>query len=144
VLGLSGFAGIDFILEKGSGRAVLLELNPRVTPTSHLGLRFGTDLCAALRAELAGGRVGESQSSSRATVAEELVALFPSELMRDVSSEYLGSAYHDIPADEPELIAAWRCSLPKKASRLRGLLVQVAEPSPLAKLAGAYLQVPTY
>lgn len=143
-LGLSGFAGIDFILERGSGRAVLLELNPRVTPTSHLGPRFGADLCAALRAELAGGRVGENQSSLSATV-EGLVALFPAELMRDVSSAYLSSAYHDTPGDEPELIAAWRGGLSKRANRLRRLPIQVTESPQLCPLTGAYLQVrPTH
>src|SRR5208283_1453997 len=35
-LGLSGFIGFDFIIEAATGRAVLLEMNPRPTQTCHL------------------------------------------------------------------------------------------------------------
>jgi hypothetical protein len=48
--------------------------------------------------------------------------------MRDAASEYLHSAYHDIPEDEPELIAAWRDLFPQKARRLHSLpLLSVAD-----------------
>jgi hypothetical protein len=126
-VGLTGFAGVDFILEAGIGRAVMLELNARVTPTSHLGSLFGTDLCAALMAELTGDREIASPRPAQLGPAPQIAALFPSELMRDAESEYLRSAYHDIPEDEPELIAAWRDLLPQKAHRLHSLpLLSVA------------------
>jgi hypothetical protein len=127
-VGITGFAGVDFILEAGSGRAVLLELNARVTPTSHLGSLLGVDLCTALMGELAENR--EIASARPATVppAPPAAALFPSELMRDAASEYLHSAYHDIPEDEPELIAAWRARLPQSAHWMRSLpLLSVAD-----------------
>jgi hypothetical protein len=41
--------------------------------------------------------------------------------MRDAASDYLHLTYHDIPEDEPELIAAWRAGLPQRAHRLRSL-----------------------
>jgi hypothetical protein len=39
-LGLSGFSGFDFIIAE-TGEPVLLELNPRLTPTSHLLVEDG-------------------------------------------------------------------------------------------------------
>ena len=48
-LELSGLCGLDFILDDG-GRAHLIELNPRATPTSHLVTPDGTDPLTALRA----------------------------------------------------------------------------------------------
>lgn len=128
VVGLTGFAGVDFILEARTGRAVMLELNARVTPTSHLGSLRGTDLCAALMAELTDEREIASPRPAQLGPAPQTAALFPSELMRDAASEYLRSAYHDIPEDEPELIAAWRDLFPQKARLLRSLpLLPVAD-----------------
>jgi biotin carboxylase len=120
-LGITGFAGVDFILEAGSARAVLLELNARVTPTSHLGALLGTDLCAALMAELTDDREIASPRPASVAPPPRAAALFPSELMRDAASDYLHLTYHDIPEDEPELIAAWRAGLPQRAHRLRSL-----------------------
>lgn len=111
-LGITGFGGVDFLLEAGSDHAVLLELNPRVTPTAHLGSLLGVDLCAALMAELT-GEIARNDALSADLVSQRRVVLFPNELMRDMSSEYLYSAYHDVPHDEPELIAAWRASIPQ-------------------------------
>jgi glutathione synthase/RimK-type ligase-like ATP-grasp enzyme len=123
-LGITGFAGVDFIVEAGTGRAMLLELNARVTPTTHLGSLLGIDLCAELMDD------SEAAAARFANVAraQRTVALFPGELMRDAASDYLRSAYHDVPQDEPELIAAWRASLPQRSRRLRSLpLLSVAD-----------------
>jgi ATP-grasp domain len=136
-VGLTGFAGVDFILEARTGRAVLLELNARVTPTTHLGSLLGTDLCATLLAELTGDGAIASAPPAKLGPAPQKAALFPSELMRDAASEYLHSAYHDIPEDEPELIAAWRARLPQTARRLRSLplpaVADMAEHPPIAE-----------
>src|SRR4029077_5329358 len=37
-LGLSGFAGFDFVIEDRTGKAFLIEINPRATQTCHLQL----------------------------------------------------------------------------------------------------------
>jgi biotin carboxylase len=100
-LELSGLCGLDFILDD-EGRAHLIELNPRATPTSHLVAADGTDLLTALRTAFG----HESPPSRTARYADGgLVALFPQELMRDPSSRYLEIAYHDVPAYAPELVA---------------------------------------
>jgi len=127
-VGITGFAGVDFILEARSNRAVLLELNARVTPTNHLGSLLGTDLCAALMAELTDDREIARTRFPNVLPTLRTVALFPAELMRDAASEYLRSAYHDVPEDEPELIAAWRVGLPQGARSLRSTpLLSVAD-----------------
>lgn len=48
-LQLSGLCGLDFVLDE-SGRAYLIELNPRATPTAHLVGADGSDPLSALRA----------------------------------------------------------------------------------------------
>jgi hypothetical protein len=100
-LGLSGFGGIDFILEATTGEPHLLELNPRLTPICHLGQRVGADLCAALFAAASG-----QPTPTPAPIAERVVALFPNELQRDAGSTWLASAHHDVPWDDPGLLAA--------------------------------------
>jgi thioesterase domain-containing protein len=99
-LELSGLCGLDFILDD-DGRAHLIELNPRATPTSHLTAADGTNLLTALRAAF-----GHERPPVRtATYPNGLVALFPQELARDASSPNLGFAHHDVPTYAPDLVA---------------------------------------
>jgi hypothetical protein len=100
-LSLTGLCGFDFVLEPGTGRAHLVELNPRATPTSHLLTADGSDplrlLAAALRKQAPPRR--------RTPYADGLVALFPQELERDPESEYLARAHHDVPAHADDFVA---------------------------------------
>lgn len=106
---LSGLCGLDFIID-GDGRAHLLELNPRATPTSHLIGADGADLLTALRTAAGYG----DESARAATHAGELVALFPQELVRDPASPYLSQAHHDVPDHAPELVARVMKSLHRR------------------------------
>jgi hypothetical protein len=99
-LGLSGLYGFDFMLEAETGRAYLLEINPRSTQVGHLSLGPGRDLPAALYAALSGNAV---QPAPKVT-EKDTIALFPQEWIRDPESPFLRSAYHDIPWEEPELV----------------------------------------
>ncbi len=99
-LRLSGMFGFDFILEEGTDRAVLIEMNARPTQTSHLALGPGHDLAAAAFAAVTGRPVSPRPAVTRRRV----IALFPGELHRDPESRYLESAYHDIPSSEPGLV----------------------------------------
>jgi hypothetical protein len=101
-LGLSGLIGLDFVLEEGTSDASLIELNPRAPQMAHLSLGQSRDLPASLRAVLAGQPV---QSRPAATDAE-VIALFPQEWRRDPLSDFLRTAYLDVPWDEPELLRA--------------------------------------
>jgi ATP-grasp domain len=97
-LSLSGFFGLDFMIEEGSGAAYLIEMNPRSTPPCHLRLGIGRDMIGALSAQLTGKPLSEPVSVTQNT----LIAYFPEALFRN--SEVLSSSYHDVPAGEPELI----------------------------------------
>ncbi|MBI3515433.1 MAG: hypothetical protein HY060_15440 [Proteobacteria bacterium] len=105
-LGLSGFGAIDFILDPAGGAPYLLELNARVAPMCHLGQRLGVDLCAALFAAATGAPV-----PAQSPAVETTIALFPRELERDPASPWLATAYHDVPRDDPDLLAAREANL---------------------------------
>jgi hypothetical protein len=99
-LKLSGLHGLDFMLEAHTGNAHLIEINPRTTQVGHLALGFERDLPAALNAALTGEEI---QPAPKITESDT-IALFPQEWARDPKSEFLQSAYHDVPWEEPELI----------------------------------------
>jgi hypothetical protein len=96
-LSLSGFFGLDFVIEERTGVPYLIEMNPRCTPLSHLRLGTGRDMIGALSAQLTGRPL-----SPTSITQNELIAYFPKALL--ASSEFLSSAYHDIPEAEPELV----------------------------------------
>jgi predicted ATP-grasp superfamily ATP-dependent carboligase len=99
-LGLSGFFGLDFMIEDGSGEAFLVEMNPRCTPLCHLQLGSGRDLVEALRAQL-------SDQPCRATppvTQSDVIAYFP--YARISTSGLSPSWFEDIPQNEPDLVEA--------------------------------------
>jgi hypothetical protein len=99
-LNLSGFYGLDFMLETDTGNAYLIEINPRSTQVGHLSLGPGRDLPAALYAALSGRAVEATPKITE----KDTIALFPQEWIRDPESPFLRLAYHDIPLGEPELL----------------------------------------
>jgi hypothetical protein len=101
-LNLSGLHGFDFMLESGTGNAYLIEINPRATQVGHLTFGAGRDLPAALYAAFSGHPL---RPSPRIT-DKDTIALFPQEWIRDSESDFLQSAYHDVPWTEPELVRA--------------------------------------
>jgi hypothetical protein len=101
-LDLSGFFGLDFIIEKGSGATYLIEMNPRCTPPCPLPLGKGHDLVAAMWAHLMGQPLPETQS----VTTKSRIAYFPQAWMsaEGCHDVLLDTSYHDIPNDEPALI----------------------------------------
>jgi hypothetical protein len=99
-LRLSGLFGFDFIIEEQTGYSYLIEMNPRATQIGHLSLGAGHDLPASLRSVLSREVVAERPRETD----KELIAFFPQEWLRDPRSEFLKTAYHDVPWDEPDLI----------------------------------------
>jgi glutathione synthase/RimK-type ligase-like ATP-grasp enzyme len=113
-LDLSGFVGFDFILDS-SNQAWIIEMNPRVTPICHFSLADGTNLAGSLYTQMKGAR----PLSRRALITCGLIALFPNEIVRSPSSEYLQSCQHDVPWNEPELVGgvlsqALRTRIPRR------------------------------
>ena len=51
-LQLSGFHGLDFVLEQETGAAYLIELNPRATQLGHLNLSAAGDLAGVMARKL--------------------------------------------------------------------------------------------
>ncbi|NDD31515.1 MAG: hypothetical protein EB084_24965, partial [Proteobacteria bacterium] len=106
--GLSGVGDIEFRVDPSTGEPCLLEINPRVVPTTRLGPLFGLDLCALLRDAVRG-----TLTSPPAVAAHPMgragtplqVALFPTEWMRDAQSPHLVNDHHDAPWSEPRLMA---------------------------------------
>ncbi|MBV5264742.1 hypothetical protein [Pinisolibacter aquiterrae] len=95
-LGITGFVGFDFMIECATGRAILLECNPRPIQISHLGDRIGVDLAEALAGALAG-------RPTRDLHAEQTmdVALFPHGRGHASNDVVL-----DVPSDDARLIGA--------------------------------------
>ncbi|MGA2349519.1 MAG: ATP-grasp domain-containing protein, partial [Terracidiphilus sp.] len=101
-LHLSGLCGFDFMLERKTGRAHLIEMNPRATQTCHLPLGTAHNLPAALAAAVAGRAIPNSVSITE----RDIIALFPLEWQNDSASPFLHSGYHDVPWEEPKLVQA--------------------------------------
>jgi hypothetical protein len=101
-LRLSGFFGLDFMLERNTGAAYLIEMNPRCTPPCPLPMGPGRDLVAALCAQISGA----SQVEVRPALPTTRVRYFPQpwESGGDLDSRAAEDAYYDVPVDQPQLI----------------------------------------
>jgi hypothetical protein len=101
-LNYTGFLSVDFILSEGSGEAMAIEFNARSIGSTHLGVRFGRDICGS--ALLALGRSAPVIQPMGGGYSA--VALFPKEMMRAPDSPYLATpgVYHDVPWSEPGLV----------------------------------------
>jgi hypothetical protein len=97
-LRLSGFFGLDFMIEDGSDETYLIEMNPRCTQLCHLRLGKGRDMIGALRAQLTGEPLREPPPVTR----NDMIAYFPEAW--NSKSEFIQSSFQDIPRGEPELI----------------------------------------
>jgi glutathione synthase/RimK-type ligase-like ATP-grasp enzyme len=100
-LGLSGTCGLDFVIETGTELPYFLELNPRATPTCHLGRAIDSDVCAALGHAIMGTPPDDVIPEKD---TDGPIALFPGELKRDPCSPYLYSSYHAVPWDDPKVL----------------------------------------
>lgn len=99
-LKFSGLSGFDFIIDKATGHASLIEMNARATQTAPLPLGPGRDLIASLCSMI----TGQSLSDDSIDLGSDTIALFPLAWQGDTSNEIFQSSYHDIPWEEPELV----------------------------------------
>jgi len=95
-LSLSGFFGLDFMIEEGTGDAYLIEMNPRTTPLCRLRLGEGRDMPGALWAQLANQPLAEAAPATQ----NEMIAYWP----EACDSELQELCFQDIPQGEPELV----------------------------------------
>ena len=97
-LGLSGFFGLDFMVENGSGAVHLIEMNPRLAPPCYLRLGKGSDLPGALWAQLEGQPLPEHPPVTQ----NDMIAYLPQALKGN--DDILSRCYQDIPQNEPDLL----------------------------------------
>jgi hypothetical protein len=97
-LKLSGFFGLDFIIEEGTKDTYLIEMNPRCTILCQLELGKGRNMVAALCAELS----GEPDRDTPPVTQNDLIAYFPQAWT--FKNEFLESSFQDIPQGEDELV----------------------------------------
>jgi len=108
-LQLSGFFGLDFMIERGTGATYLIELNPRCTPLTHLQLGDHRNLPEALAAQLAKRSERELPSITR----NDLIAYYPQ--LIQCKSDFLPLSFHDIPKGEPALVEELRSPWPDRS-----------------------------
>ncbi|HEV2548570.1 MAG TPA: ATP-grasp domain-containing protein [Stellaceae bacterium] len=130
-LGLSGFCGFDFVLDR-SGQAYLLELNARLTSACWIGTTAETDLCGAMFEAVTGTprHIADRLSEKWPPFGREgqRLALFPQEWMRSKTSEHLYASYHRVPWHDPQLLAYLVSNTLKAEQRMqRSALVRIFE-----------------
>lgn len=99
-LQLSGFFGLDFLIDQSTGRPHLIEMNPRCTQLGHLPLHGGTDLAGALCAKLC----GEACTRGEASVEGRVIAFFPQAEQWNRNGTVPIGTFNDIPEGQPELV----------------------------------------
>jgi biotin carboxylase len=97
----NGFGSIDFIVDAQTQKPYVIEFNPRPIPACHLGQHFNVDFCRILMDYLQ-----EKPLIPCQPLPSQTIALFPSEYLRDPDSPYLKTAFHDIPWEDADLMAA--------------------------------------
>jgi hypothetical protein len=127
-LGLSGFAGFDFVIEYHTGKAFLIEINPRATQTCHLQLGLGRDLPAALCAA-----VSKFPVPSRPSVtARQTIVLWPHIPNDQLPANFAQRAYFDTPSGDPEVLRLYGTKKRFSFSNaMRSLLNRRGKPSSL-------------
>jgi hypothetical protein len=106
---LSGFYGLDFMIEDATRATYLIELNPRCTPLSHLQLGKQRDLIEGLVSQLSGRPTQEMTPVTQ----NDLIAYFPQNWQ--CKSEFLQSSFQDIPQGEPDLVEDLRRPWPDRS-----------------------------
>jgi hypothetical protein len=101
-LKLSGFYGLDFVIESGTDIPWLIEMNPRCTQLGHIEVPGDGCLAGVWSAALR----GEPSPAPRNAISRDTIALFPQALAAgEVCRPHLDASYHDLPSEEPRLLS---------------------------------------
>jgi hypothetical protein len=99
-LQLSGFYGLDFMIEEKTGTPYLIEMNPRCTQLGHLEFPNQCSLAGSLVAALR----GEPSPLAENPVPVEKIAFFPQALATPgAHALHTDVSYLDVPRDQPDL-----------------------------------------
>ncbi|HEY4339881.1 MAG TPA: ATP-grasp domain-containing protein [Steroidobacteraceae bacterium] len=104
-LKLSGFFGLDFMIERSSDFAYLIEMNPRCTQLGHLQFADQANLASALCERVS----GLAPVPAALTIREATIAFFPQAWRWKLGVTERSSAFHDIPWGEEALIKSLLC-----------------------------------
>ncbi len=99
-LKLSGFHGLDFIIENETGHTYLIEMNPRCTQLGHLALPVQGDLAGIFCRAFTNANPHQQQRS----FCEKTIVFFPQAIMSNAKFPYLQTSYVDVPWGEPRLV----------------------------------------
>lgn len=101
-LRLSGFFGLDFVIEESTGATYLVEMNPRCTPPCPLPLGKGRDPVSAFWFHLREQPVPHTVSVTR----KSQIAYFPQAVngAQGEPNPILSSSFVDKPEEEPALV----------------------------------------
>jgi ATP-grasp domain len=116
-LQLSGFHGLDFMIEDRTGYAYLIELNPRCTQLGHLQIPIQGDLVGVFCRAFSNTRSPRNERP----ICQETIAFFPEALLSNPKCPYLETSYIDVPWEEPRLVV----ELMRGDWRDRGLLARL-------------------
>jgi hypothetical protein len=98
--GLTGFYGLDFMIESATGRPYLIEMNPRCTQLGHIEFADQGSLAGVYSAALRGA----ARPVACSPIQQETIALFPQALGAGESvAPYIRASYHDVPLEDPKL-----------------------------------------
>ncbi len=100
-LKFSGLCGLDFLIDRSTGNALLIEMNARATQTCPLPLGPGRDLIAAICSVASGKKL---EAGAPLELHTDTIALFPLAWQGDIQSKLFQAAHHDIPWEKPELV----------------------------------------
>ncbi len=97
-LQLTGFYGLDFMIEASTGTPYLIEMNPRCTQLGHLEFADQGSLAGAFSADLR----GEPPSPAQRPIPAGPIALYPQSLHAlSNGSRFRNNSYLDVPWEEP-------------------------------------------
>ena len=100
-LDLSGFYGLDFVIESSTNLPYLIEMNPRCTQLGHIELPNEGCLAGILSAVLR----GDPRPAVRNPIPSDMIALFPQALVAgEACRSHIEASYHDVPSEEPRLM----------------------------------------
>ncbi len=130
-LQLTGFYGLDFMIDAETGAPFLIEMNPRCTQLGHLELPDQGSLAGLFSAALR----GIPGVHPRQPIRDATIALFPqAQAAGGLFSRYIETGYHDVPRDEPRLVSELLLEpLPLRqwAARLYHALRPISRPEPV-------------
>lgn len=119
-LGISGFCGLDFVIQTETNEPHLIEMNQRITHLGHLALGAGRDLVAALSAKYNGH--GPAYRPPVATA--DTIVLFPQAGLDSSHRPEPETAFHDVPLSERRLVH----ELTQLPWRERGWIARLTRP----------------